>query len=161
VTELTSAGVPPAGPDDHASGEGEEAILYIDLGCPYCAAEWARLRAAPMRLVFRHFPLSSKRPRSPALHAAAEAAGRQGRFWEFCDSLFADHGHTDDPHLWERARELDLDLEAFERDRRDDELAARVRADFEGGIRAGVAETPTLFLEGRILRRAELETLGL
>src|SRR5919201_2239434 len=111
--DLTSARAPSAGPGDHIAGEGEEAILYIDLGCPHCAADWARLRAATLRLVFRHFPLASKRPRSPVLHAAAEAAGLQGPFWEFCDSLFADHGHQDDPHLWRRAEELGLDLKSF------------------------------------------------
>ena len=54
------------------------------------------------------------------------------------DSIYADHGHQDDPHLWERARALGLDLERFERDRRSAAVAARVRADFESGIRAGV-----------------------
>ena len=62
--------------------------------------------------------MASKRPRSPALHAAAEAAGLQGRFFEMVDSLYADRGHVDDPHLWERAEALGLDLERFEADRR-------------------------------------------
>jgi predicted DsbA family dithiol-disulfide isomerase len=74
------------------------------------------------------------------------------------DSLFADRGHHDDPHLWERAERLGLDLERFEGDRRSDAVAARVRRDFESGIRAGVASTPALFLAGRPLR---LEGLSL
>ena len=53
------------------------------------------------------------------------------------DSLYADRGRVDDPHLWERARALGLDLERFEADRRDGAVAARVRRDFESGIRAG------------------------
>ena len=77
--------------------------------------------------------MASKHPRSPALHAAAEAAGAQGAFFEFVDSLYADRGHVDDPHLWERARALGLDLERFERDRRSAAVAARVRRDFESG----------------------------
>lgn len=146
MTDLGSAPVPPIGAEDHIRGEGEEAIVvYADLGCPHCAAEWPRLRERPERLVFRHFPVASKHPRSPALHAAAEAAGRQGRFFEMVDSLYADRGRVDDPHLWERARELGLDLERFEADRRSEPVAARVRRDFKSGIRAGVTSTPALF----------------
>ena len=89
--------------------------------------------------------MPSKHPRSPALHAAAEAAGRQGRFFEMVDSLYADRGQVDDPHLWERAERLGLDLERFEADRRSDAVAARVRRDFESGIRAGVTGTPAIF----------------
>ncbi len=55
------------------------------------------------------------------------------------DSLYADRGHVDDPHLWERVAELGLDLERFQRDRRSAQVAERVRRDFESGIRAGVA----------------------
>jgi protein-disulfide isomerase len=123
--------------------------VYVDLACPHCAATWARIRELPLRLVLRHFPVASKHPRAPALHSAAEAAGLQGRFWEMCDSLLGDRAHQDDPHLWERARRFDLDLDRFERDRRSDAVAERVRRDFQQGIRAGVATTPAAFVDGR------------
>lgn len=147
--ELTSSSVPPIGPDDHLRGAGEDLIVYIDLGCAACAAAWPGLRDQGARLAFRHFPLASRRPRSPALHAAAEAAGRQGRFFEMVDSLFADRGHVDDPHLWARCEEIGIDREQFEADRRSDQVEARVRRDFESGIRAGVAGTPALFEQAR------------
>ena len=156
MAELTSAEVPPIGPDDHVAGEGAEAILYADLGCPHCAAAWARIRKLPLRLCFRHFPVASKHPRAPALHAAAEAAGIQGAFWEMCDSLYADRGRVDDPHLWSRAERLGLVLERFEPDRRSEEVAARVRRDFKSGIRAGVPGTPSVFAAGR-LHTSEVE----
>jgi protein-disulfide isomerase len=149
---LTSATVPAVGPDDHARGEGPEAIVYLDLACPHCAAAWARLASARARLVFRHFPVGSKHPRAPALHAAAEAVALQGgekEFWGLVDSIYGDQSRVDDPHLWERVRRRDLDLERFERDRRSDAVAARVRRDFEGGIRAGVTGTPALFVAGQ------------
>jgi protein-disulfide isomerase len=146
MEDLTSAPIPPVGPDDHVDGEGEEGlIVYADLGCPHCAGAWSRLRERPGRLVFRHFPVASKHPRSPALHAAAEAAGNQGRFFAMVDSLYADRGRVDDPHLWRRVEELGLDLERFEADRRSAETQARIRRDFESGIRAGVAGTPAVF----------------
>jgi protein-disulfide isomerase len=148
LSDLTSASIPPLGPDDHVLGEGEEgSFVYADLGCPHCAAEWQTLRERLGRLVFRHFPVASKHPRSPALHAAAEAAGRQGRFFEMVGSLYADRGRVDDPHLWRRAEELGLDLERFEADRRSEQVRSRIRRDFESGIRAGVTATPALFDE--------------
>jgi protein-disulfide isomerase len=144
--DLTSAEVPLLGPEDRIRGEGPEAIVYMDLACPQCALSWSRIRELPLRLVLRHFPVASKHPRAPALHAAAEAAGLQGRFGEMWDSLLADHSHQDDPHLWQRAEQLGLDLERFERERRSELVARRVRRDFEGGIRAGVTGTPAFFV---------------
>jgi protein-disulfide isomerase len=98
-----------------------------------------------VRRVFRHFPVVSKHPRARVLAAAAEAAGLQGAYWEFHDSLYADQGRLDDPHLWDRVRRLGLDIDRFEEDRRSDAVAARVDRDFRSGVRAGVTTTPTLF----------------
>jgi protein-disulfide isomerase len=164
-TELTSAAVPPIGAADHVRGDGPEAIVYIDLACPHCAATWPAIGALALRLCVRHFPLTSKRPRSAALHAAAEAAGRQRAeaFWAMVDSIYGDQGHQDDPHLWARAKALGLDLERFEAERRSDLVAERVRADFESGIRAGVTGTPTGFPGGEPVVSdlgAELEALA-
>src|SRR3954451_8744699 len=151
MAELTSAPVPKPVADDHARGTGEELIVYAALACPHCAAVWERIAALPARIVFRHFPVASKHPRAPALHAAAEAAGRQGAFFELVDSLFADRGRVDDPHLWKRAEALELDLERFNEDRRSDAVAVRVQRDFESGIRAGVTGTPAIFRDREIV----------
>jgi protein-disulfide isomerase len=139
-------------------------IEYADYECPYCARADDLLRPLPVRRVFRHFPVRSKHPRAPALAAAAEAAGLQGSFWPMHDALFADPGRLDDPHLWERARRLGLDLERFDADRRSEAVAARVQRDFRSGIRAGVMTTPTLFVDGEahagVPGRGLLERLG-
>jgi protein-disulfide isomerase len=162
MSELTSASVPAIGDDDHVTGEGKEAIVYADLGCPHCAAVWARIRELPLRLCFRHFPMAGKHPRAPALHAAAEAAGRQGRFWEMCDSLYADRGRVDDPHLWQRAERFGLELDRFEAERRSKDVEERVRRDFESGIRAGVTGTPAAFAGGKLIKgNVERELAGL
>jgi protein-disulfide isomerase len=123
-------------------------IEYADLECPYCARAHLILKRLPVTRVFRHFPVISKHPRARVLAQAAEAAALQGAFWEMHDSLLEDQGHLDDPHLWERARGLGLDLDRFEADRRSPQVARRVERDFRGGIRAGVTTTPTQFVEG-------------
>ncbi len=145
MSELTSAAVPPVGPADHRRGSGPELIVYADLGCPHCASAWLEIGEREATIVFRHFPVASKHPRAPALHAAAEAAGLQGHFFEMVDSLYGDRGHVDDPHIWQRAERLELDLDRFEADRRSEAVLTRVRRDFESGIRAGVTSTPALF----------------
>jgi protein-disulfide isomerase len=124
-------------------------IVYGDYECPFCAAVEVRLRALPLRVAFRHFPVRASHPRAlPAAHAA-EAAAAQGAFWAMHDALFDDQGRLEDPHLWERAERLGLDVARFEADRRSQQVAERVREQFRGGVRAGVATTPTVFLEGR------------
>jgi protein-disulfide isomerase len=148
LTRWTSSGPPEPAPDDHLRGEGPLVIEYADLECPYCAQAHLLLEGLPIRRVFRHFPVVSKHPRARTLAHAAEAAGLQGAFWGMHDSLYADQGRLDPPHLWDRVERLGLDLERFERDRRSDAVAERVERDFRSGIRAGITTTPTLFVAG-------------
>jgi protein-disulfide isomerase len=150
VTELTSAPLPPLSADDHVRGpeDAVAAIVYGDFECPYCAALARQLDRVPLRVAFRHFPVRSSHPRAWPAAAAAEAAGRQGRFWEMHDLLFADQGRLEDPHLWARARTLELDVERFEADRRSADVEARIRRDFEAGVRGGIVTTPTLVAGG-------------
>jgi protein-disulfide isomerase len=150
VADLGSAPLPPLAPEDHVRGDETAPLVveYADFQCHFCAVIHMRLQALRVRRVFRHFPVRSKHPRAWACACAVEAAGLQGRFWQLHDALYADQGRLEDPHLWQHARELGLDLERFEHDRRSDAIAARVRRDFVAGVRAGVASTPTLFVEG-------------
>jgi protein-disulfide isomerase len=150
VGDLRSAPLPPPDADDHVRGPAGAPLIvvYGDYECPYCAALEEKLRGLALRIAFRHFPVKGSHPRAFAAACAAEAAGAQDAFWPMHDALFADQGRLEDPHLWERAERLGLDVARFDADRRGDAVAARVRAQFRGGIRAGVPTTPTLFLEG-------------
>jgi protein-disulfide isomerase len=123
-------------------------VVYGDYECPYCAALDLRLRGAPVRIAFRHFPVTSTHPRALPAACAAEAAAVQGAFWPMHDALFEDQGRLEDPHLWARAHALGLDVARFDADRRRPETAAAVRAQFRAGVRAGVTTTPTLFVDG-------------
>jgi protein-disulfide isomerase len=152
VSDLGSAPLPPLAPDDHVFGPAARPslIVYADYECPYCAVLHARLVAQGASWAFRHFPVRSKHPRAWAAAAAAEAAGLQGRFREMHDALYGDQGRLEDPHLWERAGRLGLDVARFDADRRSEPVLARIRRDFESGIRAGVVTTPTVFEDGLI-----------
>jgi protein-disulfide isomerase len=154
VDELGSAPLPPLTDDDHVRGRESAPLLieYADLECPYCASLYLRLApvlsAGKLRLVVRHFPVRSSHPRAWAAARAAEAAALQGRFWEMHDSLLSDQSRLEDPHLWERASRIGLDLDRFDADRRSDQVLERVQRDFTSGVRAGVVTTPTAFYEG-------------
>jgi protein-disulfide isomerase len=150
---LGSAPLPQPGEGDHIRGpEGAPVVVeYADFECPFCAATHEQLTGLELRLVFRHFPVRSSHPRAWAAACAAEAAAAQGQFWAMHDRLFCDPARLEDPHLWQYARDLGLDLERFDADRRDPELIERVQRDFRSGVRAGVVSTPALFsfTEGR------------
>lgn len=154
MSDLRSAPLPALSAEDHMRGpEGAPLLIeYADLECAYCAALHVRVEELrerrPLRVVYRHFPVRSAHPRAWAAACATEAAGLQGHFWDFRDAILADQGHMEDPHLWALALRLGLDLDRFEADRRADAVEARVRADFLGGVRAGVVTTPTIFMDG-------------
>jgi protein-disulfide isomerase len=127
-------------------GSGRLIIVYGDYECPYCAVLDARL--TDVRMCFRHFPVRTSHPRAWPAACAAEAAALQGAFWPMHDALFADQGRLEDPHLWARAERLGLDVARFDADRRSEAVLARVKASFRAGVRAGVATTPTAFIDG-------------
>jgi protein-disulfide isomerase len=150
--DLTSAPIPPVDADDHVRGPGDAplVIVYSDFACPFCAVAHERMREVELRVAYRHFALKAKRPRAPVLAAAAEAAALQDAFWPMHDALLDDQGRQDDPHLWQRAERLGLDVERFDRDRRSAAVADRVRRDVRSALRAGVATTPTLVVAGAL-----------
>lgn len=146
-TDLRSAPPPPLHDDEHVRGDaaGTLIVFYADFTCPRCALAHDRLARVGARVAFRHLALRAKHERALPLACAAEAAASQGAFWELCDGLYADQGRLDDPHLWDRARALGLDLERFDADRRGPAAAARVRRDVRAALAAGATTTPTLF----------------
>ncbi len=143
---------------DHARGQpAPDAVVvvaYEDYFCPYCRRlqqVYRRLREAVgdrLVYVFRHFPNERAHPGATLASRASEAAARQGRFFQMHDRLFAREPPIVADDLVQLARELDLDVERFERDLADPELAARVEEDVADGRGNGVTGTPTLFVDG-------------
>jgi protein-disulfide isomerase len=136
----------------HVSGPpgGPGVLLYGDATCPRCQQAVLRLRDAPVRLTWRHLVLRARGPRPRALAGALEAAGRQDAFWPVLDRLVAEPGRTEDPDLWALARELGLDVAAFESDRRGEEAAAAIAADLAAGLSAGASGTPAIVVGGAV-----------
>jgi protein-disulfide isomerase len=153
MEDLRTAPPPPLGVDDHVRGatDGALVLFYADFTCPRCALAHERLTLAGVRVAFRHMALRAKHERAVTVACAAEAAAAQGAFWAFADALYADQGRLDDPHLWERARNLGLDVGRFDTDRRDPLTAARVQRDTRAALAAGATTTPTLFVSDSLL----------
>ena len=109
-----------------------------------------------VKLIFKNYPLAYHAFSRKAALAAA-AAQRQGRFWEYHDLIFENYQHLDDQKFREIARELNLDLEKFEKDLNDPATSLRVDKDVQLGRSVGVKGTPTIFINGSITKARTLE----
>jgi len=112
-----------------------------------------------VKVVFKNFPLRSHRFAVKAA-AAALAAGSQGKFWEFHDLLFENYNQINDQKIRDIALSLNLDQVEFEKKMNDPEIQKKIRQDFEDGRQAGVNSTPTVFINGRLLKNRSLEGFG-
>ena len=108
-----------------------------------------------VKLVFKNFPLRNHKFAMPAAIAAL-AAEKQGKFWEFHDLLFKDHNRLNEQKVKEIAQQLNLDMEKFEKDRKDPRIRAMINRDLAEGNRADVGGTPTVFINGRLLRNPSM-----
>jgi len=149
---------------DHARGnpDGVKMVIYADFQCPACATEHNVVAQAwnaisnRTQMVFRHYPLTGTHPHAWEAATYAEAAGRQGKFWEMYDLLFINQAYWAglggieaefDGYL----TQLGLDIEQAHQDIVSDDLIQKIRNDQRSGTRAGVRSTPTMFLDGRIV----------
>ena len=154
---------------DHVRGEaGTPVVLeYGDYECPYSRKAFRAIErverelAGGVRFAFRHFPLTQIHPHALAAAAAAEAAGRQERFWEMHELLFHGQKALEDDDLRSYANRIGLDLDRFDRERAGAEVLARIGRDVASGEASGVVRgTPTLFIDG-VLREGPYDTAAL
>jgi protein-disulfide isomerase len=134
-------------------------IEFSDFQCPYCSRalptldQIQREYGDKVRIVFKHLPLTMH-AKAPAAHAAAEAAHRQGKFWEMHNKIFADQAAMSPEKYQQYARELGLDVAKFERDTADASVKRRIDADAAEAQRLGVTGTPAFFVNGRFVSGA-------
>jgi protein-disulfide isomerase len=143
--------------NDHALGPGSAPIVLIEYGdfeCPYCARAYGILRrvrrdlTGDIRFAFRNFPLTDVHPNALNAARAAEAAARQGRFWDMHDLLFENRLNLEEANLYALASVLELDMDRFDVDFESDAVERKIAQDIEGGVRSGVNGTPTFFVNG-------------
>jgi protein-disulfide isomerase len=98
--------------------------------------------------VFRHYPLSGIHHHAQQAGEAAEAARAQGMFWEMHMLLFERQSALHTRDLIRYAGELNLDVQRFRNELKNQTYRDNVRADFIAGVQNGVYRTPGLFLNG-------------
>lgn len=129
-------------------------VEWADFECPFCGIASPLLDAAlekhpnQVRLVFKHFPLSSHEHSELAARAAV-AAGLQGKFWEMHHALFKNQQDLDESMIERLASQLGLDLKRFNQDRRGEAAADRVTQDKKQAEKLSLRGTPMIYINGR------------
>ncbi len=156
-------------PDDHAMGDPNAPVViqeFSDFQCPFCkhfhddtlqqiVDEY--VRAGKVYFIYRHFPVVDQNDAKQESHAAATAAvcaGRQNRFWNYQDILFANQtgeniGDFSDRRLRTMAEQLGLDVDAFDQCFGSADARAAVSADDLLAKQSGLSSTPSFLINGK------------
>lgn len=151
-----------AQPTSHTRGTGKTVTLleYADFQCPACAGYYSVLEQVHQKygdqitMQFRHFPLTSIHRNAYAASRAAEAAGKQGKFWEMYQKLYGNQqvwsSSTNATTFFDTyAKELGLDVAKFQNDYISNGVNDAIKADMAAGTKLGVNSTPTFFINGK------------
>ena len=156
-----------APPSNHLiSGKNSKVTLieYGDFECPGCSNYYPVIKQLKAELgdsitfQFRHFPLTQIHTNALAAHRAAEAANKQGKFWEMHDKLYEDRNSW----IGDRgisinqaiqifsgyAKQLGLNEEQFKKDFSSPEVNAIINADVAEGQKLKATSTPTFLING-------------
>ncbi len=152
---------------DWVKGKSEAPVTlieYTDFQCPACAAYYQILHQLSeemgdkLKIVVRHYPLIQIHKNALPAARAAEAAGRQGKFWEMYDLLYANQGewsNAENPMLSifpAYAGRVGMDIERFRRDMEDTSLDDKINEDRGTGNELKISGTPSFFLNGEKLK---------
>ena len=149
-------GAPKLGPDTAKI----QIVEFSDFQCPFCKRVGPTLKQVrqeygdQVQIVWKHMPLSFH-PKAPAAHKAAEAAHRQGKFWEMHDKIFENQREMSPAKYEEYAQELGLNVEQFKADAASPEVQKRLDQDLKAAASVGVSGTPAFFVNGRYLSGAQ------
>jgi len=146
---------------DHHMGKVHSPIVLVEYGdyeCPYCGRAYPLIKRLlhekgdEFNFVFRNFPLREIHPYAYVSAITAEAAGKQGKFWEMHDLIFENQEKLNPDFLLSLSRILHLDSGQFTKDSASEDVKDKIETDFEGGIRSGVNGTPSFFINGKSLQ---------
>ncbi|MFA6963848.1 MAG: thioredoxin domain-containing protein [Patescibacteria group bacterium] len=144
--------------DDHVRGSLDAPITiveYSDFQCPYCVKYAFTLQeimvAYPGKIkwVFRHYPLPFHQAAKGA-GISAEAAGNQGKFWEYADILFeksqADGTGLANDDFVQYALQLGMDVNQFSSDAADPKYEQKINSNTADGDKLKITGTPASFM---------------
>lgn len=155
-----------AKPSSHTRGEGASGVTLVEYGdfqCPACKQyypiieEVVNKHAADITFQFRNFPLTSIHPNAFAASRAAEAASKQGNFWEMYDKLYGgqdDWSRVSSPNkIFETyATQLELDMEKYRSDFKSTAVNDTINADLAAGGKLDITGTPGFVLDGKLIK---------
>lgn len=159
---------------DKILGSADSPVVLIEYGdfqCPGCGALFPALQqvkqefSQDLAFIFRHFPLSNIHPNAMAAHRAAEAAAKQGKFWEMHDMLFTRQQQwstvSNAPATFAAyAEELGLNMDQYSSDVASQEVFDIISRDLDSGKQVDVTGTPTLLINGeRVATPSSIEEL--
>lgn len=145
------------GKQDHIQGKIDAPVKLVEYGdfeCPNCGEAYPIVKEIQKELgnklcfIFRHFPLKELHDHAFSAACAAEAAGKQKKFWQMHDMLFEHQDSLHEEGLLEYGRALVLNTRQFIKDMRSAKIIKKVRDDFANGVRSGVNGTPTFYING-------------
>jgi protein-disulfide isomerase len=136
-------------------------VEYADFQCPVCKR--AEMELLPriqkdyidtgkVKLEFRMYPFIGQESWNAAM--AADAAGEQGKFWEYHDALFnaqgrENGGNFDYNKLVGLAGDVGLDVAKFEETFSANKYLDPIQKEADAAHSAGVNSTPTFFVGDR------------
>jgi len=148
---------------NHKVGAGNKKVTlteYGDFECPACKAYYPIVKELKtsygddITFEFRHFPLTQIHQNAFLGSRAAEAAGKQGKFFEMHDLLYENQdvwskGQNPSSTLETFAKQLGLNVDQFKADLANAETAATINADVKEGQALGASSTPTFAINGK------------
>ncbi|MCA9553854.1 MAG: thioredoxin domain-containing protein [Myxococcales bacterium] len=147
-----------------AKGNTKDALVTIvewsDFECPFCGRVNPTIKEVmdtykdKVQVQFRNQPLSFHKSAMPAAKAA-QAAHKQGKFWQMHDKLFENQRALQPADLEKYAAEIGLNVAQFKKDMESPEVDAIIKKDMEDGAKYGARGTPTLFVNGIPVRGAQ------
>lgn len=147
-----------------------ELLVYGDFQCPVCSQFYAVEKQVmqeygnDIKFTFRHFPLDTIHPNARAASRAAEAAGKQGKFFEMHDLLYENQqswsSSSSAKTIFDQyAKQIGLDVTKFSTDYASEMTNSTINADKNEGTGKDVQGTPTYFINGRKLENTELSSV--
>ncbi len=128
-----------------------------DFQCPACGAYYSVVKnlktefGSDLKVVFKHFPLTTIHQYAYDAALASEAAREQGQFDAYHDKLYENQDHLTTDDLVKYATDLKLDVTKFKADMASAVIKARVDADVSEGNNRGIGATPTFYVDGTIV----------